>query len=199
MTFKQHIIPLILILSLACYVAVNQYAKIDQTPQEYLSTKPELDVNPSENKSPKKDSSEINLISLKHLKNSKNPLVIRTYFNKNSDWKAIKTKINQTYILGFRAYVDFLDNQYYDKLEPSMFKNDNIGNYKHHFIFLADSITFSNPEHPIICVDLMDEIGRSFRVIPSEMWNVENNLTISNTDYYEFYNDCDQDGIFRGY
>ncbi|MGF1568782.1 MAG: hypothetical protein ACFCVD_12050 [Nodosilinea sp.] len=44
-----------------------------------------------------------------------------------------------------------------------------------------------------------DEPGRTFRVIPREMWGVENNLSISNMDYYEFADSTDADGVFRGF
>lgn len=61
-----------------------------------------------------------------------------------------------------------------------------------------DSLTISNSEHPILCVDLSDQLGKYFRVIPSEMWAVENNLTISNSDFDDFYEICGSDGIYRG-
>ena len=69
----------------------------------------------------------------------------------------------------------------------------------HFFIFLIDQTTISHPEHPVLVVDLNDEPGRTFRVIPSEMWGVQNNLSISNMDFYEFANNVEVDGIFRGF
>jgi hypothetical protein len=47
-------------------------------------------------------------------------------------------------------------------------------------------MTLSHPEHPILVVALREERSRTFRVIPSEMWSVENNLSISNMDFHEF-------------
>jgi hypothetical protein len=47
-------------------------------------------------------------------------------------------------------------------------------------------------------VDLFDEPGRTFRVIPSEMWGIENNLSTSNMGFDEFAVLADKDGIFRG-
>jgi hypothetical protein len=44
-----------------------------------------------------------------------------------------------------------------------------------------------------------DEPGRTFRVIPREIWSVENNLSISNMDYHEFADNIDSDGVFRGF
>jgi hypothetical protein len=38
-----------------------------------------------------------------------------------------------------------------------------------------------------------------FRVIPSELWGPENNLSIANLDFDEFANNAGSDGIFRGF
>jgi hypothetical protein len=38
-----------------------------------------------------------------------------------------------------------------------------------------------------------------FRVIPSQMWSVENNLSIANMDFFEFADAVGDDGIFRGF
>jgi len=69
----------------------------------------------------------------------------------------------------------------------------------HFFMFVVDHTALSHAEHPILVIDLNDEVGRAFRVIPSEMWGVENNLSISNMDFYEFADNADADGIFRGF
>ena len=67
------------------------------------------------------------------------------------------------------------------------------------FMFIDDRIVLSHSEHPILVVDLYDEPGRTFRVIPSEMWSIENNLSIANMEFHEFADNVDRDGIFRGF
>jgi hypothetical protein len=69
----------------------------------------------------------------------------------------------------------------------------------HTFVFLVDGRTINDPEHPIVVVDLYEDPGRSFRVIPSEMWVVENNLSLANMDFQEFAESADRDGVFRGF
>jgi hypothetical protein len=59
--------------------------------------------------------------------------------------------------------------------------------------------TFSDAEQPVLVVDLCEQPGRTFRVIPREMWGVENNLSIANMDYDDFANSADADGVFRGF
>jgi hypothetical protein len=67
------------------------------------------------------------------------------------------------------------------------------------FAFIADRTTFTNPERPVLVVDFYHEPGRTFRVTPLEMWGVENNLSIGNMDFYEFADNVDPDGVFRGF
>jgi len=63
----------------------------------------------------------------------------------------------------------------------------------------VDRVALTDPEHPILVVDLMDQPGRTFRVIPSEAWGVENNLSIANMGFEEFAEAADEDGVFRGF
>ncbi|MNJ83892.1 hypothetical protein D3C87_13210 [compost metagenome] len=130
---------------------------------------------------------------------SKDPLVIRTFFKNDADWVSISARLSANYEMGFKAYVDFLSDKKYEGLNPDYLIKNGHGKYRHGFVFLADSITFSDPENTVLCLDLFDEPGKSFRVIPSELWAVENNLSIANMDFYEFYDNCDEKGVFRGF
>lgn len=126
-------------------------------------------------------------------------LVLRTDFSSDETWKIICAMIeNSGNMLGFRPYVVYLSDIQYEKLDKQKLLNRN-ENYPYSFIFLVDSFTINNYKHPILCVDLYDKPGEYFRVIPSEMWCVENNLSISNMGFEEFMMATDKNGIFRGY
>ena len=43
------------------------------------------------------------------------------------------------------------------------------------------------------------QYGATLRVVPSEMWSIQNNLTISNMDWEEFADNVDDDGVLRGF
>lgn len=133
------------------------------------------------------------------LPDSIEPAVVRTFFENNTDWKEISSKLIETNEMGFRAYVDFIDDKDYANASRADIIRLTTPNYKYSFIFIADSITFTNSENSVLCIDLYDEIGRSFRVIPSELWGVQSNLSIANMDFYEFFDNCDEDGVFRGF
>jgi hypothetical protein len=69
----------------------------------------------------------------------------------------------------------------------------------HHAIFfVADTITVEHRDRPILCIDLLAS-RKPFRVVPSELWAVENNLSLANMDYEEFADALDAEGIFRGF
>ncbi|MFJ8691112.1 DUF6924 domain-containing protein [Micromonospora wenchangensis] len=67
------------------------------------------------------------------------------------------------------------------------------------FLFLVDSVTVTNVETPLVALDLLHQRGRWFRVVPTEMWSVENNFSIANMDSFEFADSAGPDGLFRGF
>jgi hypothetical protein len=132
------------------------------------------------------------------ISNNENAIVLRTEFSDNQKWDKlcdiIKTPIND-----FVAYVDFISEIKYKDLSIKQLLSLIPEDFDQTFIFIVDKETFSKKEQSILCVDLFDEPGRSFRVIPSEMWSVENNLSLVNMDFEEFYESTDENGIFKGF
>ena len=124
-------------------------------------------------------------------------LVLRTDFSDNSAWESICAAIQEP-VGEFRAYVDCLSDPEYDGLTAEQLATL-IPRGSPTFAFIVDRVALTHPEHPILVVDLFHEPGRTFRVIPSKMQSVQNNLEISNMDFDEFAEDADKDGIFRGF
>jgi hypothetical protein len=131
--------------------------------------------------------------------NSNDALVIRTDFSQENIWNLICDKITKPSNKGFKAYVKIIN----DKANMSLTPNEVIlilpNNYNHTFVFIVDSITIVNKEHPLLCVDVFMKKGKMFRVIPNQISTVENNLSIANMDFDEFANNVGSDGIFRGF
>jgi hypothetical protein len=50
-----------------------------------------------------------------------------------------------------------------------------------------------------LVVDLDETPGRTFRVVPSEAWGVENSLSLANMGFEEFAEAVDEHGVFRGF
>ncbi len=66
-------------------------------------------------------------------------------------------------------------------------------------MFIADQTTISQPDHPVLVVDLMLEPGRTFRTIPFQVFTIDSNLSIANMDWEDFAVQLDGDGVFRGF
>lgn len=98
----------------------------------------------------------------------------------------------------FRAYVDFVSDKNFEGLTAEQLASASQASYRS-FAFIADDIAILGTDHAILVVDLQHEPGRTFRVIPSEMWGVENNLSVSNMGFEEFADAVDTDGVFRGF
>ncbi|MCU0389641.1 MAG: hypothetical protein MUE81_00840 [Thermoflexibacter sp.] len=137
---------------------------------------------------------------MRKIPNTGNPLVIRTFFDNDTEWEIICKKIiAPDPILDFKAYVDFLSSTEFENCTPEDFISiDEYKSYEHYFIFIVDEQTITNPEYPILCIGLKSDKGKAFRIIPSKMWSVENNLSIANMDFEDFQDTTDEDGVYRG-
>ncbi len=136
---------------------------------------------------------------MKPLPNSEQSLLLRTDFSDDAAWEAVCAAIQEPNEEGFKAYVDCISDPTYAGLTVEQLVALAPKGGDRTFVFLVDRLTLTHPERPILVVDLYDEPGRTFRVIPREMWGVENNLSIANMDYHEFADSVDPDGVFRGF
>lgn len=139
---------------------------------------------------------------MKPLPETDTTIVLRTDFSDDAEWSALCEAVQALSEDGFQAQVDCISDTAYDGLTVEQLvalapKGPECG--IHTFAFIADQVTFANSDRPILVVNLRREPGRTFRVIPSEMWGVENNLSIANMDFDEFADNVDQDGVFRGF
>ena len=87
---------------------------------------------------------------------------------------------------GFLASLAFLDDRSYEGVGPAEVLALAHARYPHNFIVLADALSMSHPDHPVLVIDLGEEPGRSFRAVPSALQSVENNLSLANLDFVDF-------------
>ena len=136
---------------------------------------------------------------MKQLPKTENPLVLRTDFSNQTAWEEIRREIQKPVgIFQFRAYVEFVDDTAYQDITKEQLLQLVPKDYEHSFVVLVDKVAISQPEFPLLIVDLYAEPGREFRAIPSQIQGIENNLSIANMGFYEFAELVDEDGIFRG-
>jgi hypothetical protein len=127
-----------------------------------------------------------------------NPLVLRTDYTDDVAWETL-SEVVQAPVGEFRAYVTLVSNPSYRGLTVAQVLELLPAAFRRNFVFVADETAIRDSEHPVLVIDLQEEPGRTFRVIPSEMWGVENNLSIANMDFQDFVDYVDLDGVFRGF
>lgn len=135
---------------------------------------------------------------MKPLPISDQTLLLRTDFSNDAAWASLYAAIKQPSEEGFLAYVDCISDPDYADLTTEELLTQSEGSNRG-FTLIADRRTLTDPELPILVLDLTDQPGRIFRVIPRELWGVENNLSLANMDYHEFADCADPDGVFRGF
>ena len=136
---------------------------------------------------------------MKKLPETQESLVLRTDFSDTRAWEQICIAIQQPQTRdSFQASVSCVSDSAFSGITPQEVVKLSSGSNRT-FVFLVDSETISNPEQPVLVMDLNRQLGRTFRVIPSEMWGVENNLSLGNMDFHEFADAADRDGVFRGF
>jgi len=127
-------------------------------------------------------------------------LVIRTDFSNDALWQAICEQLKQPQApYGFAANVECINDTSCDGLTPTAVPSILPEESDRAFVFLVDAIAVANAEHPILVVDVSEQPGRFFRVVPSQAWAVENNLRLANMDFEDFAAACGPDGVMRGY
>lgn len=156
---------------------------------------------------------------MKPLPGSEKPLLVRTDFSNDEAWQAICSNVgappsevrgamDQLLELnammglpdeGADGFVDPVDDSAYAKAEPAALIGALPTEHGAACLFVADQLTMTHADHPLLVVDLMIERGRTFRTIPSEVWAIDSNLSICNMDWEDFADHVDAEGVFRGF
>jgi hypothetical protein len=136
---------------------------------------------------------------MKALPQTVKPLLLRTSFSDDTAWQALCAAMRQPSTPdGFVANLEVLSDADFAGATVEQLIAAS-GDHRHRFIFVADQQAFSSADHDVLVIDLRDQPGRTLRVIPSEAWGIENNLSIANMDFEEFADAVGADGVFRGF
>jgi hypothetical protein len=137
---------------------------------------------------------------MKHLPDTPDALVLRTDFSDDGTWRAVCEAIAAPSPGdGFLANVSFVEDRAFESAVAEDLIAAAEGSQYRAFMFVVDAVTIRDADHPVLVLDLADQPGRTFRVTPSEMWGVENNLSLGNMDFDEFASAVDAAGVFRGF
>lgn len=125
-------------------------------------------------------------------------LVLRTDFSDDAAWDAVCETSAAESPEGFAASLTFVSDPAFTGVtagQAAALASES----DRRFLFLCDRATVTDPEMPLVAVDLYDEPGRWFRVVPGRMWSAENNLSLANMAFRDFAGAVDPDGVFRGF
>ncbi|WP_280357268.1 DUF6630 family protein [Nocardia otitidiscaviarum] len=129
-------------------------------------------------------------------------VLVRTWFGDDREWGTVVRETLTPSGEGFLAYTTLVDDPAFEGLSPEALRAKHPGGAL--VSFLADEVTLTHPEHPILAVWSLPPRGdnrvgyRPFRVVPAQLASVENNINAANLDWADFADRVDADGIYRG-
>lgn len=131
------------------------------------------------------------------LPTSENALLIRTDFSNQNAWDKLIAAAREPGDI-FMFNMEIVDDRANDGMSVEQLLAALPEDYPHSFIVIADSTAISQPDHPLLVVDLAEERGRNFRAIASVISQIDSNLSIANMGFEEFAALVDDGGVFRG-
>jgi hypothetical protein len=123
--------------------------------------------------------------------------LIRTDFSDDAAWADLVRAATTRSTDGFLANLNVIDETRFDGASAEQIGNA-ARDTDHAVLFVADRMTMTHPDRPVLCLDASAP-EQTFRLIPSELWSVENNLSLANMDFEEFAGAAGADGVFRGF
>lgn len=128
-------------------------------------------------------------------------LVVRTDFSDDAAFDVVCGLISSADVEGYTPDVIRFEDRRLDGAAPDevyqLALDSDIA-----YLFIADARTMTDPEHPLLSVDVDsggEEPGGTFLTVPSQVCHIDANLGISNMDFSEYADSVDPDGVFRGF
>src|SRR2546423_916911 len=117
-------------------------------------------------------------------------VLVRTWFGDDGAWESLLREIRMPSDDGFLANVTPVNEPELAGLSAeALGARQTTGPM---VSFLADELTFTSDEHPVLAVWVLPRRDgdqrdhRPFRVLPSALWSVENNINLANMDWPDF-------------
>lgn len=156
---------------------------------------------------------------MRSLPQSDQTLLVRTDFSDDKVWQEIRSAASQPgpdfqEALGLMSEVREAAGEPLDEIESNLHIVDDrdyagatveqllegFDDTAHQaLLIVVDQAAITDPEHAVLIVDLLTERGRTFRALPSCVFEIESNLSIGNMDWEEFVNGVDDNGVYRGF
>lgn len=128
-----------------------------------------------------------------------NAVLVRTWFGDDEAWESLLRAVRTPSDEGFLAVVVPVDDAAFEGLSAEeLAAKQTAGPI---VSFLADETTHTDAERPILAVWVLPrpDAHPPFRVVPGELWSVENNINLGNMGWADFTRSVGADGVFRGF
>lgn len=130
-------------------------------------------------------------------------VLVRTWFGDDGAWDSLVQEVQTPSADGFLADVTLVNDPAFEGMSAEALKAKQTTGPS--VSFLADETTLTSAGHPILAVwvlphrDADRRDHRPFRVVPAELWSVENNINLANLDWADFTRSMGTDGVFHGF
>jgi hypothetical protein len=128
---------------------------------------------------------------------SENALLIRTEFSDQTAWERLIEAAREPGDI-FMFNMEVVDDRANSGMTVEQLMAALPEDYAHSFMVVADTAAISQPDHPVLVVNLLGERGRQFRAVASVISQIDSNLSIANMGFEEFAGLVDDGGVFRG-
>jgi hypothetical protein len=128
---------------------------------------------------------------------SENALLIRTDFSNQKAWDTLMAAAREPGDI-FMFNMEVVDDRANNGTTAEELMKGLPEDFPHGFMVVADNVSISQPDFPLLVVDLLGERGRQFRAVAAVISQIDSNLSIANMGFEEFADLVDDDGVFRG-
>lgn len=157
-----------------------------------------------------------------NINTDEDPWVIRTDFSDDTKWDEVRANIAAPQEQSFVAYVQYVnEDERFAGMSPHSVVRALPNAYPGYQCYIVDTKTISDNERPVLVVDFSPRFGdddaedsciderppkevplsdvRTMYALPSTIQAIQNNLSLSNMDFEDFFDAVDACGIFRGF
>ncbi|MFD2415058.1 DUF6924 domain-containing protein [Amycolatopsis pigmentata] len=116
--------------------------------------------------------------------------LLRTDFTDDEAWQAILDEIGDDWM------TVMADPGHQGLSVPELVALVPEGN-RYPVLVVADEVTFSSAERSLLLIDVRQENGRTFRVVPDAIQSAVGNLSIDNETFDDYLDSVDESGVYR--
>jgi hypothetical protein len=125
-------------------------------------------------------------------------LLIRSDFSDDAKWLAIVDATTRENSDGFVANLAVADDPAWAGASVQDVISAHAGDKERVVAFVFDAAAASDERRALLCINLASKKVRTIRVLPAEVWSVENNLSLGNMEWRDFTS-VTKEGVFVGF